>query len=224
MKLSGLHSYSQRLNSHIFLLTSLVLTFEVWLWKSLAHPRKTNRKTQRAVLFGITQGCLRRYYVCWSQSTAKMVCLPAKKTQHIPFLCTHTHTCTSAQGQDRGAKFLCTFPILKIKLNNSSTSLCNVPQPQVLSCIWKCLWNRDGSQQVQDRTWMHRHPRTSSSPTWICESRAAPGSWWGPQGHRLAEKPSWSKLPGGGMKRCRGGKIWGMSSIGEKICSEHQVK
>lgn len=87
-EISGLPSYSQRLKLHIFLLTSLHLNFEVWLWKSLAHPCKTNGKTQRAALFGITQGCLSRYYLCLSQSTAKMISLPLKN-QSIPFLCTH---------------------------------------------------------------------------------------------------------------------------------------
>lgn len=87
-EISGLPSYSQRLKLHIFLLTSLHLNFEVWLWKSLAHPCKTNGKTQRAALFGITQGCLRRYYLCLSQSTAKMISL-LLKNQSIPFLCTH---------------------------------------------------------------------------------------------------------------------------------------
>lgn len=87
-EISGLPSYSQRLKLHIFLLTSLHLNFEVWLWKSLAHPCKTNGKTQRTALFGITQGCLRRYYLCLSQSTAKMISL-LLKNQSIPFLCTH---------------------------------------------------------------------------------------------------------------------------------------
>lgn len=122
MKLSGLHSYSQRLNSHIFLLTSLVLTFEVWLWKSLTLPRKTNRKTQRAVLYGITPGCLRRYYLCFSQSAAKMVCIPVK-TQDVPFLRTLVYT--SAQGQGGGTK--CRPSSSKIHLCHSSASLCDTP-------------------------------------------------------------------------------------------------
>lgn len=90
MKLSGLHSNSQRLNSHIFLVTSLVLTFVVWLSKSLAHPHKAKRKTQRAVLFEITQGCLRRYYLCLSQSTAKIACLAVRKNE-ITLSYAHKH-------------------------------------------------------------------------------------------------------------------------------------
>lgn len=207
MKLSGLHCYSQRLNSHIFLLTSLVLTFEGWLWNSLVHPHKTNRKTQRAILFGINSGMFEKVLSSPLSKRCKIGLPPCKKTRHPFPMHTHTHAYTSAQGQSRGAKLLRALPILKIELNHSSPSLHNTPQPQVLSYIWKSLLNRDGSQQVQDRTWMRT--RTSSSPTWICESSAAPGSWWGPRGHRLAEKPSWSKPPGAGMKRGKGREVLG---------------
>lgn len=126
----------------------------------------------------------------------------SKKTKH-PF---SLHT--PAQGQGRGAKLLPTLPVLKIILTHLSTSLCTMSQPQPFYTR-KFLWDREGSQQIQDRTWRHKHSRTC--PTGICESRAAPGIWWEPWGHRPVTA-AW-----GEDEKAEGGKFWGMCSIGEKI-------
>lgn len=99
MKLSGLHSYSQRLNSHVFLLTSLVLTFEVWLWKSLAHPRKTNKKNSESSTIWDYSGMFEKVLSLPLSKRCRNGFPPCKKPIHPFLMCahpTHTHTCTGA--------------------------------------------------------------------------------------------------------------------------------